>query len=144
MPSPIQSPEISAFATAIFFILRDYGLTVLLLLIGVISYGFLSPHKDIEHIQEGNSAAALSYGAVVLGLAIPLAAQMAPSTSPVDIIIYGVAAIAIQLLIFRLVIDILLLRGLPQRVQEGDIGAAVVLAAAKLATSLIFAAALAG
>jgi putative membrane protein len=144
MPSQLQSPEVSAFATAIFFILRDAGLTVLLLLVGVVFYGFFSPHKDIEHIREGNTAAALSYGSVVLGLAIPLAAQMAPSTSPVDIIIYGVAAISIQLLVFRLVIDILLLRGLPQRVQEGDIGAAVVLAAAKLSTALIFAAALAG
>jgi putative membrane protein len=144
MPAQLQSPEVSAFATAIFFILRDAGLTVLLLLGGVVFYGFFSPHKDIEHIREGNTAAALSYGAVVLGLAIPLAAQMAPSASPVDIIIYGVAAISVELLVFRLVIDILLLRGLPQRVQEGDIGAAVVLAAAKLSVALIFAAALAG
>ena len=65
MPSQIQSPEVSAFATAIFFILRDYGLTVLLLLIGVISYGFLSPHKDIEHIREGNTA--LDEGRILAG-----------------------------------------------------------------------------
>ena len=144
MPSQLQSPEISAFANAIFYILRDAGLTVLLLLVGVVTYGFLSPNREIEQIREGNPAAGLSYGAVVLGLAIPLAAGMAPSTSPVDILIYGVAAISIQLLVFRLFIDKLLLRGLPERVREGDIGAAVVLAAAKLATALIYAAALAG
>jgi len=48
----------------------------------------------------------------------------------------------VQLLIFRLV-DILL-RGLPRRIQEGEMAAAATLVGAKLATALILAAAVSG
>jgi putative membrane protein len=47
-----------------------------------------------------------------------------------------------QLLAFRIV-D-LVLTGLPQRIREGEISAAVLLVSAKLATALILAAALTG
>ena len=49
---------------------------------------------------------------------------------------------AIQLLVFR-GIDFIL-HGLPQRIQDGEISAAVLLVGAKLASALILAAALAG
>ncbi len=48
----------------------------------------------------------------------------------------------LQLLLFRLA-D-LLFRGLPQRVEEGDVAAAVLLVAAKVACALLIAAAVAG
>ena len=48
----------------------------------------------------------------------------------------------VQLLIFRLV-D-LVLRGLPRRIQEGEMAAAATLVGAKLATALIIGAAVAG
>ena len=52
------------------------------------------------------------------------------------------ATIAVQLLVFKFIDWIL--HGLPQRIQEGEISAAVLLAGAKLASALIFAAALSG
>ena len=48
----------------------------------------------------------------------------------------------VQLLIFRLV-D-LILRGLPRRIQEGEMAAAALLVGAKVATALILAAAVSG
>jgi putative membrane protein len=53
-----------------------------------------------------------------------------------------VATIFVQLLAFRGV-DFLL-HGLPQRIQEGEVSAAVLLVGAKLAVALILAAAVAG
>ena len=52
------------------------------------------------------------------------------------------ATSAVQLLLFR-IID-LLLKGLPERVDEGDLTAAALLTAAKFATALVLAAAVAG
>jgi putative membrane protein len=48
----------------------------------------------------------------------------------------------LQLLAFRIVDAVL--TGLPQRIQEGEVSAAVLLVAAKLATALVLAAALTG
>jgi putative membrane protein len=58
-----------------------------------------------------------------------------------DIALWGVAISALALLLFSL-IDFALV-GLPERMREGDVPAAVVLAAAKLGVSIILAAALA-
>ena len=52
------------------------------------------------------------------------------------------ATVALQLLAFRLV-D-MLLTGLPQRIRQGEIAAAILLVGAKLSTALILAAALTG
>ena len=50
--------------------------------------------------------------------------------------------LVLQLLAFR-VVD-LILTGLPQRIQDGEVSAAVLLVGAKLATALILSAALTG
>ena len=77
-----------------------------------------------------------------MGLAIPLSASLAGSTSALEIGMWGAACVALQLLIFRLV-D-LALHGLPQRIAEGEVAAAALLVGAKLATALIIASAMAG
>ncbi|MCI3133180.1 DUF350 domain-containing protein [Phenylobacterium aquaticum] len=142
MPSQLQSPEIQAFATGFPLTLMHAGVTVLILFLGSALYVLLTPHKEITLIREGNAAAAISLGGVMLGLAIPLAVSLTASTSIIEIGIWGAATVMVQLLIFRLV-D-LVLRGLPQRIQEGEVSAAALLVGAKLATALILAAAVAG
>ena len=113
-----------------------------ILVAGVLIYILLTPHREIALIREGNAAAALSLGGVLVGLAIPLSASLAGSTSALEIGMWGAACVALQLLVFRLV-D-LLLRGLPQRIAEGEVAAAALLVGAKLATALIIASAMAG
>jgi putative membrane protein len=60
----------------------------------------------------------------------------------IEIVIWGCATVVVQLLVFR-IMD-MLLKGLPERIQEGEVSAAVMLVGAKLATALIIAAAVAG
>ena len=142
MPPQLQSPEIQAFATGFPITLLHIGITVLMLLIGATIYVLMTPHREISLIREGNPAAAIGFAAILVGLAIPLAVSLSVSTTVRDIAIWGVATLALQLLVFRIV-D-LILTGLPQRIQNGEISAAVVLAGAKLATALILSAALTG
>jgi putative membrane protein len=137
-----MSPEIQAFAAGFSITLLHAAVTVLLLILGVVLYAFLTPHREVQLIREGNTAAAISFGGMVVGLAIPLAMSLSASTSIAEIVIWGVATIAVQLLAFRL-ID-MLLTGLPGRIREGEVAAAALLVAAKLAVALILAAAVAG
>jgi putative membrane protein len=112
------------------------------LVLGLAVYGVLSPHNEVQQIREGNQASAISLGGVLLGLAIPLAAALAASPSALEIVLWGVAVLMVQLLVFRL-IDALL-TGLPQRIREGESAAAAFLAAAKLAAAVVLAAAVSG
>ena len=139
---PTQSPEIQAFATGFPVTLMHVGVTVLILIAAAGLYILLTPHKEIALIREGNAAAAVSLGGVLVGLAMPLAVSLRASTNVIDIGLWGVATVLVQLLIFRIV-DVIL-RGLPRRIQDGEMSAATLLVGAKLATALIVAAAVAG
>ena len=133
------SPEIQAFAAGFPIFLAHAGVTVAILFAAVALYVLLTPHKEITLIREGNTAAAISLAGVLVGLAIPLAASLKASTNVIEIGLWGAVTVVVQLLVFRLV-D-LVLRGLPKRIQEGEISAAALLVGAKLATALVIAAA---
>lgn len=145
MPSDIQafaSPEVQAFADGFPVALLQAVVSLAILLGGVLVHSLLTPHKEVGPIREGNPAAAVSLGGLVLGLAIPLARSLQASTSVIETVIWGVAATALMLLIFRFC-D-LLLRGLPQRMQDGEVSAAVLLVAAKVSAALVVSAAFSG
>ncbi|HEY3696651.1 DUF350 domain-containing protein [Phenylobacterium sp.] len=142
MPTQLQSPEIQAFATGFPLTLLHAGVTTLILVLGALAYVMLTPHREITLIREGNAAAAVSLAGVLVGLSIPLAVSLNASTSMIEIGVWGASTVVVQLLVFR-VVD-LLLRGLPQRIQEGETAAAALLVGAKLATAIILAAAVAG
>ena len=137
-----MSPEIQAFTTGFPTTLLHGGVTLLILVLGAGIYILLTPHKEIRLIREGNAAAAVSLAGVMVGLSIPLAVSLNASTSMVEIGLWGVATIAVQLLAFRLV-D-MVLHGLPKRIADGEMAAAALLVGAKLATAIILAAAMGG
>jgi putative membrane protein len=137
MPTP--SPEIQAFAAGFPVFLLHTAVTMAVLVAASALYILLTPHKEITLIREGNAAAAVSLAGVLVGLAIPLAASLKASTNVIEITLWGVVTMVMQLLIFRLV-D-LILRGLPKRIQEGELSAAALLVGAKIATALVIAAA---
>lgn len=136
---PTTSPEIQAFASGFPVFLAHAGVTVLILLVAAAVYVLLTPHKEIALIRDGNTAAAVSLGGVLIGLAIPLSASLRASTNVIEIGLWGVVTVVVQLLVFRLV-D-LILHGLPRRIQDGEMSAAAMLVGAKIATALIIAAA---
>ena len=132
------------YATDLSAALIELGhrVTLALLAVGAVLYALFTPWKEIALIREGNAAAAVAYSGVLIGLAIPLAVSLSVSTSIKDITLWGAATVVLQLLAVRLV-D-MVLTGLPQRIREGEVAAAVLLVGAKLATALILAAALTG
>lgn len=121
-------------------VLMQSGVTLALLITGCIVHVLLTPMKEMKLIREGNVSAGISVAAVIVGLGIPMAACLATAATIYDILIWGVVAILLQLLVFR-VAD-LILRDLPKRIERDEIGAALVLAAIKIAAAMVMAAAL--
>lgn len=136
----LASAEVQAFASGFPTMLLHLAATLGLLVLGAVIYAALTPWKEIELIREGNAAAAVAFAGVLVGLAVPLAVSLTASTSLREIGLWGLATVVIQLLAFRIV-D-MILTGLPQRIRDGEVSAAVLLVGAKLATALVLAAAL--
>ena len=133
---------IQSFLAGIPFLLSHFGVTVLMLVIGVFIYMWITSHDERALIREGNTAAAISLSGAILGLAIPLAFCMASSVNVYDIVIWGIVTLVIQLATFW-IIDIWL-RDLSKRIEEGQVGTAILLVSVKLAVASINAAAVSG
>ena len=123
-------------------LLMHFLVTIAMLVVGVTIYIWITPHKDVTLVREGNVAAAISLSGAILGLAIPLAMSMSVSVNVADIVIWGLLTLVIQLIVFRLA-D-LVLPDLSARIEAGDVAAALLLSAIKLAVAVITAAAVSG
>lgn len=133
---------IQSFVAGIPFLLTHFGITIIMLVVGVFIYMRITSHDEMALIRNGNTAAAVSLAGAILGLAIPLAVCMANSVNVYDIIIWGVVTLVIQIITFW-IID-LWLRGLSERIEKGEVGTAILLVSVKLAVACVNAAAVSG
>ena len=78
----------------------------------------------------------------MLGLAIPLAFCLKSSVSILDIVVWGVVALVLQMAAYFATAFVF--RNLEQRLTAGDMAAAIALAATNLATATLNAAAISG
>ncbi|MEK9679408.1 MAG: DUF350 domain-containing protein [Rhodospirillaceae bacterium] len=131
-----------SFLAGLPVLLLHFVLTVLMLALGAVLYVMMTPYHEIDLIKAGNVAASISFGGVLIGMAIPLAVAMASSVNAYDILIFGAVTIALQLLAYR--ITDLVLNDLPKRIIAGEISAAILLIAVKLSISVINAAGVSG
>ncbi|MET0181700.1 MAG: DUF350 domain-containing protein [Caulobacterales bacterium] len=112
-----------------------------LFFVSVILYVLMTPHKEMALIRAGNPSAALAFAGVVIGLAIPMSACLAHAFGLLDLVIWGVVILLIQLIAFRFT-DIFL-HNLPRRIREGDVAAAIFLMSVKIGIALILSGAVA-
>lgn len=116
------------------------GIAGLLLLIASTIYILLTPWKELALVRGGNGSAGLALAGAIVGLAIPIASCLASSLTYLDLVLWGAVALLLQLLTYR-IID-MILRDIPQRIQNDEAGAAIVLIASKLSVAMILAAGL--
>ena len=122
--------------------LAHVGVTLAMLVAGILAYEAITPYRELALVRAGNSAAGIALGSAILGLAIPLAACMARSVAVWDIVVWGVAALVLQLAAFAVVA--VALKRLPDAIAKDETGAACVLASVQLAVALVIAAAVGG
>ena len=103
-------------------------------------YDKVTPYNEMQLIREGNTAAATSYTGAMIGLALRLASSVAHSVNPLDMVIWGVIALGVQVLVYFLVRR--LLPQLNDHIPENKVAPALMLAAMSVAAGIINAACL--
>lgn len=141
MPTTFES-IVQALGSGLPVLLVQLLVTLVLLAIGVAVYSRITPFDERRLVADGNAAAGLTYGASIAALAIPLAATLATNATVIDIVLWGVVALVLQLIAFAAAN--LLIRGLHRQIEGGNVAAAAVLAGMQVAVALINAAAIAG
>ena len=131
---------VTAFVAGFPNFIIQLGTAVGLFVASLIVYVLMTPHKELALIRAGNPSAALAFGGVVVGLAIPMGACLANASGVLDLVIWAIVTLLLQLIAFRFT-DIVL-HHLPRRIAEGDVAAAIFLMSVKLGVGIILAGAL--
>jgi putative membrane protein len=128
--------------SGLWVLLPQLAVTLVLLALGVAIYQRITPFDERAMVAQGNLAGGVTLGGSVLALSIPLAATLATSHAIIDIAVWGVVALLLQLV--ALAVATLLLRGLRRNIEAGNVAAALALIGIQLAVALVNAAAVAG
>jgi putative membrane protein len=113
---------------------------VSLVLVGTYLYFYLwiTPHDEFALVRADKPGAAISLGMSLIGFALPLTSSIAHSDNIVDMVIWGIVALAMQIGAYYLAR--LPFPDLSQRIASGEIAPAIWLGAASITAGLINAA----
>jgi len=115
------------------------AVTFAILVVGMLIYLWITPHDEITLIKSGNTAAAVSFGGALVGMAVPLAFCLAASVSVWDILVWGALTVILQIIAYRVTDAVL--RDLSARIDRGEMASAVFMVSVKLAVCAVNAAA---
>ncbi len=79
------------------------GVSLVYLALFVALYIRVTPYREMQLIREGNMAASFSLSGAILGFIVPLASAIQHSVSLVDMAIWGLVAMAVQIAAFVVV-----------------------------------------
>lgn len=130
-------PVLASLATLPSF-LAYFGGALALVALFVFVYERFTPYREFQLIRDGNVAAAISLGGAVIGFAMPLASVIAHSVGWLDMVIWGVVAMIVQLAVYAAAR--ILAPGLVESVKNGKAAPATALATASLCVGLLNAA----
>lgn len=139
-PPDLATGITSALETGLPQLLLHFATVLVLWAIGVMIYTVVTPYHERELIDGGNKAAGMVLAGAIVAIALPLAALLATTGRVIDILVWGVVAVLVQLITMGLVS--LVLRGLRRMVEADNIAGALVVAAAQIAVALLNAAAM--
>jgi putative membrane protein len=134
------SAILDALGTGLPMLLLQFLLVLGLLVAGIFIYMAVTPFHERDLMRNGNPAAATVLGGALVALAIPLAALLATTGALLDILVWGVVAVLLQLLTVTILLH--LLRGMRAMIEAGQVAAAIPLVAAQISIGLLNAAAM--
>ena len=123
-----ELPEFLAFLVV--------SLTLMIVFVAV--YTNVTRHNEIKLIKENSVAAAVAFSGSMIGFALPLASAMISSRTILEMIIWGVVALIVQILVYLLVR--LPMPRVSQRIENNEIAAGIWLGASSLSAGILNAA----
>lgn len=140
MDATMQTPAqvLGVLGRSLPVLLANFGLVLGLLVIGILIYMMVTPFHERDLIRDGNTAAATVLGGALVALAIPLSALLATTAGLLDVLVWGIVAVLLQLVTVSIVS--LLMRGLRTMIDANQVAAAIPLVAVQISIGLLNAA----
>ena len=118
--------------------LAYFAVAIVLVLIFVRIYTWITPQDELALIRANNSAASLAFSGALIGFALPLSSAITNSQSLLDCAVWGAVALIVQVLTF--VVLRISIKQLPERITKGEVATGAFAGACAIAVGLINAA----
>lgn len=108
------------------------------LLVFCIIYCKVTPYDELKMVREGKLAPAISFGGAFIGFVLPLQSAISHSVGFMDMLVWALIAMVVQILVFALVR--LFFKDLVKQIEEDQLAAATLLALFAVAIGILNAA----
>ncbi len=117
-----------------------FGMGLGFMLLYVVLYLMVTPHREITLIRGDNLPAAVVLAGALLGFALPLANALRVASGVLGVAAWAFIALVAQLAAYAMVA--MLLKDFPKRINRGEMAAAVLAAAIHVSVGLVNSAAM--
>ena len=118
--------------------LAFFVVAVILTIIFVGVYSTVTRHNEIKLIKEKSTAAAIAFSGSLIGFAMPLASAMMNSVTILEMVVWGVVALIVQIVVYLLVR--LPMPRISERITANEVAAGIWLGATSLVGGILNAA----
>ena len=118
--------------------LAFFVVSLFMMLVFVAVYTNVTRHSEIKLIKENSVAAAVAFSGSMIGFALPLASAMISSRTILEVIIWGMVALLVQIVVYLLVR--LPMPRVSERIENNEIAAGIWLGASSLTAGILNAA----
>lgn len=140
----MDTPETTSYLALTLATVPNYLAFLAIMLVLLVAFtglhNLVTPYRELALIRQGNKAAAVSQAGVVLGLAVALSEIASGSHMLIDLALWGVIALATQLLVYFLVSR--LIGDFHKGIEEDRLSYGILLGGCQLAAGVLNAGAL--
>ena len=135
-----MNEQFGLFLTNLSEFLLFFVAAAALTLIFVVLYTRVTRHNELALIKKNSTAAALAFSGSLIGFALPLASTMINSVTVVEMVLWGLVALIVQVLVY-LVIRLPMPR-ISERIEADEVAAGIWLGSCSIVAGILNAAAM--
>lgn len=117
-----------------------FVVAVILTIVFVGVYTRVTRHNEIKLIKDNSTAAAIAFSGSLIGFGLPLASAMIGSVTILEMVVWGIIALIVQIIVYLLVR--LPMPRISQRIEANEVAAGIWLGAVSLVGGILNAASL--
>ena len=133
-----MSEQFASFFASLSEFLIFFVVAAALTMVFVIVYTRITKHNELALIKKNSIAAAIAFTGSLIGFALPLASTMISSVTVVEMLLWGMVALIIQVLVYLLLR--LPMPRLSERIESDEVAAGIWLGGCSMVAGILNAA----
>ncbi len=133
-----MSEQFGDFLASLSEFLIFFVVAAVLILLFVVIYTRVTRHNELALIKKNSTAAAIAFSGSLIGFALPLASTMISSVTVVELVLWGMVALIVQVLVYLLIR--LPMPRISERIEADEVAAGIWLGACSIVAGIVNAA----